>query len=124
MLCFHFNPISGKYGALIIGILRAAGVLTLVLVSAACSPTSSAAILCVPRCQPDHELSSPPWTFPIVPEQASSVAGQVDLLFWFLVLLTLRRAWPSSSGRWHFFLYKYRKGSPCRPHAGSISERG
>ncbi len=29
MLCFHFNPISGKYGALIIGILRAAGVLTL-----------------------------------------------------------------------------------------------
>ncbi len=29
LLCFHFNPISGKYGALIIGILRAAGVLTL-----------------------------------------------------------------------------------------------
>ena len=29
MLCFHFNPISGKYGALIIGILRGAGVLTL-----------------------------------------------------------------------------------------------
>ena len=30
LLCFHFNPISGKYGALIIGVLRAAGVLTLV----------------------------------------------------------------------------------------------
>lgn len=29
MLCFHFNPVSGKYGALIIGILRSAGVLTL-----------------------------------------------------------------------------------------------
>ena len=29
MLCFHFNPISGRYAALIIGILRAAGVLTL-----------------------------------------------------------------------------------------------
>lgn len=29
LLCFHFNPVSGKYGALIIGILRAAGVLTL-----------------------------------------------------------------------------------------------
>ena len=29
LLCFHFNPISGKYGALIIGVLRAAGVLTL-----------------------------------------------------------------------------------------------
>ena len=32
MLCFHFNPISGKYGALIIGILRAAGVLTLLCI--------------------------------------------------------------------------------------------
>ena len=30
MLCFHFNPISGKYGALIIGVLRGAGVLTLI----------------------------------------------------------------------------------------------
>ena len=29
LLCFHFNPVSGKYGALIIGILRVAGVLTL-----------------------------------------------------------------------------------------------
>ena len=30
MLCFHFNPISGKYGALIMVVLRTAGVLTLV----------------------------------------------------------------------------------------------
>ncbi len=29
LLCFHFNPVSGKYGALIIGVLRGAGVLTL-----------------------------------------------------------------------------------------------
>ena len=29
LLCFHFNPISGKYGALIIGVLRMAGALTL-----------------------------------------------------------------------------------------------
>ena len=28
LLCFHFNPVSGKYGRLIIGVLRAAGVLT------------------------------------------------------------------------------------------------
>ncbi len=29
MVCFHFNPVSGKYGALIIGVLRGAGALTL-----------------------------------------------------------------------------------------------
>lgn len=28
LTCFHYNPVTGKYGALIIGILRATGVLT------------------------------------------------------------------------------------------------
>ena len=30
LLCFHYNPINGKYGAVIIRIMRAGGVLTLV----------------------------------------------------------------------------------------------
>ena len=50
--------------------------------------------------------------FPLVPEQASSMAGQVDLLFWFLVLLTLGFM-AVIFGPMAFFLYKYRKGSPA-----------
>ena len=47
---------------------------------------------------------------PLVPEQASSVAGQVDLFFWFLVLLTCA-VLAVVFGPMAFFLYKYRKGS-------------
>ena len=47
---------------------------------------------------------------PLVPEQASSVAGQVDLFFWFMVLLTCA-VLALVFGPMAFFLYKYRKGS-------------
>ncbi len=49
---------------------------------------------------------------PLVPDQASSMAGQVDLLFWFLVLLTCGIV-AVVFGPMFFFLYKYRKGSPA-----------
>ena len=49
---------------------------------------------------------------PFVPDQASSMAGQVDLLFYFLVLLTLGvLAIVFVPMGW--FLYAYRKGSPA-----------
>ena len=49
-------------------------------------------------------------SLPFVPERASSVAGQVDLLFYFLVLLTCG-VLAIVFGPMAFFLYKYRKGS-------------
>ena len=49
-------------------------------------------------------------SLPFVPERASSVAGQVDLLFYFLVLLTCAIC-GLIFGTMAFFLYKYRKGS-------------
>ena len=49
-------------------------------------------------------------SLPFAPERASSVAGQVDLLFYFLVLLTCG-VLAIVFGPMAFFLYKYRKGS-------------
>ena len=51
-------------------------------------------------------------TFLFVPASSSSMSGQVDLLFWFLVLLTLG-VLAVIFGPMVFFLYKYRKGSPA-----------
>ncbi len=49
-------------------------------------------------------------SFPLVPDEASSMAGQVDLLFWFLVVLTLGiLALVFVPMGW--FLYAYRAGS-------------
>ena len=31
LVCFHYNPITGKYGALIINVLRLSSLLTLIL---------------------------------------------------------------------------------------------
>ena len=51
-------------------------------------------------------------TFPLIPEQASSTGGQVDLLFYFLVgltLLVLAVVFVPMA----YFLYTYRQGSPA-----------
>ena len=50
--------------------------------------------------------------FPLVPDEASSMAGQVDLLFYFLVLLTLG-VLALVFVPMGYFLYTYRQGSPA-----------
>jgi cytochrome c oxidase subunit 2 len=48
--------------------------------------------------------------FPLLPERASSMAGQVDLLFWFLVLVTVFFMSIVFLPMF-YFLYKYRRGN-------------
>src|SRR5687767_746566 len=50
------------------------------------------------------------WDFPLFPEQASTIAGKVDILFWVLVLLSAAFAVPIAF-LIVYFAVKYRRGA-------------
>jgi len=52
------------------------------------------------------------WDFSLFPQSASTVAGDVDRLFFLLVILSLAFALPVA-GLIVYFAIKYRRGSPA-----------
>ena len=85
LLCYHYNPITGKYGALVLTVLRVLGIGT-VLRLAAGSPGFAGGHSTGP-----HRGGG--WLamndFHLFPVEASSGAAQVDWLFFGLVLMSL-----------------------------------
>ena len=89
LLCYHYDPATGKYGAAILNVVRVGGVATVL------------AFLVVPVRQPAPRARGRParscdrtpnltmfTNFPFFPQQASTQAAQVDALYFFMVAVT------------------------------------
>ena len=114
LLCFHYSPITGKYGAvvmLIVRILAAATIFGLVwLITATIRDEKRRRALMekVPRgsSAKNHPARM---KFPVFPDEASAAARQTDYLYWgliFLSALTMLVVF----GPILVFLFKYRRG--------------
>jgi cytochrome c oxidase subunit 2 len=111
LLCYHYDPTTGKYGLIIMNLLRVGGVLTLIglmamwLIFRAKNRGSS-------KMGYSHNAFAPLAFFqvPFAPEQASSFAPEVDLLYLVLVALTIVVA-VGIAGLEFYFAIKYRRRS-------------
>lgn len=94
LYCFHYDPTTGKYGMVIMNFVRIAGLLTL----------AGLAVLILllrrggarkeggsrRRIEASHYCAAPiALLVPFLPEQASTLAGEVDALFLFLVAVSV-----------------------------------
>jgi cytochrome c oxidase subunit II len=113
LFCYHYDPATGKYGLIIMRLLRAGAVLTLVALAAFFlfarrrSGTSG-------RKWQASQLSVLPFFLlpvPFAPEQASTFAPRVDNLYLFLICLTIFFA-VLIAGCEFYFAIKYRRRSP------------
>jgi cytochrome c oxidase subunit II len=116
LLCYQYDPTTGKYGAAVMNALRLGGIITLL----------SVAILLVvlgkktKRRKQSNTTAKPinfcllPFSFlslPFAPEEASTVAGKVDALYLFLVVIAVFFS-VLIAGLEIFFAIKYRRRSP------------
>lgn len=112
LLCYHYDPTTGKYGLIVMNLIRIGGVLTLV---------GLVAMFLIFRAKNkgqtkmgySHHAFVPPalLQIPFAPEQASSFAAEVDAIYIFLVLLTLVIA-VVIAGLELYFAIRYRRRSP------------
>lgn len=112
LLCYHYDPTTGKYGLIVMNLIRIGGVLTLVAL---------AAMFLIFRAKNkgqtkmgySHHAFAPLALFqiPFAPPQASGFAAEVDALYIFLVLLTLVIA-VAIGGLEVYFAIRYRRRSP------------
>ena len=88
LLCYHYDPATGKYGAASIGAVRMGGIATVLAI---------ASFLFVSLRQerapaPAERTASSNLTmftnFPFFPQQASAQAAQVDAIYFFMVAVT------------------------------------
>ena len=136
LLCYHYNPITGKYGALIMSIVRVAGVVTLLVI------TGFVALMVGRDRRARRALTkqsfagrpggpSVPITtrmdkFRLFPPQGSTMSHEVDALFFALIAVSLFFLaiifLPII-----FFSVKYRRGSKAdrsHPSSGSLLLEG
>ena len=83
LLCFHYDPLTGKYGLAIAGVLRMAGVLTVLalggfLVVMYRRERSGRSSCPAAVTREDRDLSHDRRRLPTLPEQASTHAPRVD----------------------------------------------
>ena len=83
LFCYHYDPSTGKYGATVLGIVRVAGVATML---------AFAVFLTVSLRHERARAAVEPLTMfknlPFFPEQASAQAAQVDAIYFFMVAVT------------------------------------
>jgi len=114
LLCYHYDPTTGKYGAAVINALRLGGILICLFMAILLvvlwqkakrrKSTSTAA--------PINFCFLPLFFFlPFAPEEASTVAGKVDALYVFLVMIAIFFS-VLIAGLEIFFAIKYRRRSP------------
>ena len=116
LYCYHYDPVTGKYGPVIMNMIRLIAVATF---------TGIALLIFIRRRrragrEPKPALSSmPSWLplglplgswVPFAPEQGSTVAESVDMLYLFLVALTVFFG-VLISGAIFYFAMKYRRRS-------------
>ncbi|HWQ34672.1 MAG TPA: cytochrome c oxidase subunit II [Blastocatellia bacterium] len=124
LFCYHYDPATGKYGPVVMNMLRLGGIITVVVLAAlilllrpkvkAPAPTKPGyTSLCL----------APALLLPFMPDQASTVAGEVDALYLFLAGLTVFFT-VLIAGLEIYYAVVYRRRSPDeipRPILGSLS---
>jgi len=112
LLCYHYDPTTGKYGVVIMGLIRIGGVLTLLALAALFlmirNRNKGSA-----KMGYSHNAVAPLALFglPLMPEQASTFAWEVDLMYLALVALTLV-FFLAIGGLELYYAIKYRRRSP------------
>ena len=82
LFCYHYDPSTGKYGATVLGMVRVAGIAT--ILAFAVVPDRQPA---QGACGADSNLTMLT-NLPFFPEQASAQAAQVDAIYFFMVAVT------------------------------------
>jgi cytochrome c oxidase subunit 2 len=136
LYCYDYDPSTGKYGAVIMNMIRLAGLATFLGVVALIiimrrrearrlSEAGEGGPYELPRDErhaPTQFGLLPVALIPFFPEQASTVAGEVDALYIFLWTLTIVMSLLITLGLIYFVL-KYRRRAPDeipRPVEGSM----
>ena len=96
LYCYHYDPATGKYGAIVSNILRlGAGVTILVLGSLSLHPVPPGEGRTAKKLEPGRNRVSQDRVtgdmfdnFPLWPDRASTAAGNVDALFIFLLIVS------------------------------------
>lgn len=115
LLCYQYDPTTGKYSASVIRALRVGGVLTVLFVVALLASLGQKA----KRRKQINSTITPInfcllplfFSLPFMPDQASTVAGQVDALYLFLVAVAVFFS-VLIAGLEFYFAIKYRRRSP------------
>jgi cytochrome c oxidase subunit II len=115
LLCYQYDPTTGKYGAAVLNALRIGGIITLLAVVILLVVLQHKA---KGRNRSDAagkplNLRLLPFSFPLpfMPEEASTVAGKVDELYIFLVAIAVFFS-VLIAGLELFFAIKYRRRAP------------
>ena len=112
LLCYHYDPTTGKYGVIVMNVLRLAGALTVAALFALMiySWRRNKARQGGGKVGYSHPGLAPLLFYPVpfAPEQASSFAGEVDALYLALVGLTAVVSL-SIAGLELYFAIKYRR---------------
>jgi hypothetical protein len=86
LYCYHYDPRTGRYGATITNIVRLAG-LTTVIVLGSASRTAVSAREARSRDRNRTGINRYVVNLPLFPARASTMAGHVDALYFFLVAM-------------------------------------
>ncbi len=116
LLCYQYDPTTGKYGAAVINALRFGGIITLlfvVILLFVLERKSKGQNRSDTTVKPINLCLLPFYFFllPFAPEEASTVAGKVDELYIFLVVIAIFFS-VLIAGLEIFFAIKYRRRSP------------
>jgi cytochrome c oxidase subunit II len=118
LFCFHYDPVTGKYGPVIMNFIRLGGFATfiglaiLIFIMRRRRASKEKPEEHPPTMNPSH-FSFVPFLFswiPFTPEQGSTVAESVDYLYLFLVVLTIFFGVAISAAVFYFAV-KYRRRS-------------
>ncbi|MEA3212565.1 MAG: cytochrome c oxidase subunit [Chthoniobacter sp.] len=121
LLCFHYDPMTGRYSLLITRVLQVAGSGTVLLLAALIMRLARSR---ESRLEPEGHPpggGSPPLlliaTWSLLPERASDIARSVDAIFYaLLVVCGLVTAGVGAAVL--YFCVRYRAGSPAKRPAG------
>jgi cytochrome c oxidase subunit 2 len=118
LFCFHYDPVTGKYGPVIMNFIRLGGFATFIGVALLIFIMRRRRLAKQRPEEPKASMSSSHFSFvpflfswiPFAPEQGSTVAESVDYLYLFLVALTIFFGVAISAAVFYFAV-KYRRRS-------------
>ena len=88
LYCYHYDPATGKYGLVLMNVLRLAGVVTVVCIGGFILIMRRREAPATARRPTSRRRTNPMWSLPLFPTGASTMAGKVDALYFFLVAVS------------------------------------